>query len=96
MGLKEYQEKMAAQIKELAARLEEWKDKAAKAGAEARAEMNKQAEALRPKLEAAQQKLKELQAAKGEAQEKLKDASEKAMAELKKTWESLKSKFESH
>lgn len=96
MSLKEYQEKMAAQVKELAARMDEWKDKAAKTGAEARAEMNKQAEALRPKLEAAQQKLKELQAASGEAAEKLKEGSEKAMAELKKTWEAVKSKFESH
>jgi len=94
MGLKEYQERMAAQIKELAARLEEWKDKATKAGSEARAEMNKQAEALRPKLEAAQQKLKELQAASGQAAEKLKEGTEKAMAELKKTWEAVKAKFD--
>ncbi len=94
MGLKEYQEKMEAQLKELAARLEDWKNKAAKASASAQAEMNKQIDQLRPKLEAAQQKLKELKAAGGEAAGKLKEGSEKAMAELKKTWESVKSKFD--
>ncbi len=94
MGLKEYQEKMEAQLKELAARLEDWKNKAAKASTSAQAEMNKQLDQLRPKLEAAQQKLKELKAAGGEAAGKVKEGSEKAMAELKKTWESVKSKFD--
>jgi uncharacterized coiled-coil protein SlyX len=94
MGLKETQEKMEAQLKELGARLEAWKNQAAKAGAEAQAEMNKKLEQLRPKLEAAQQKLKDLKAAGGEAAEKVKEGSEKAMAELKKTWEAVKSKFE--
>ncbi len=94
MGLQEYQEKMEAQLKELAARLEELKGKAAQATADAKAEMTKQIEALKPKLEAAQQKLKELQAASGPAWDKLKEGSEKAMADLKKTWESVKSKFQ--
>ena len=94
MGLKEYQEKMEAQLKELTARLEDWKNKATKASASAQAEMNKQLDQLRPKLEAAQQKLKELKAAGGEAAGKVKEGSEKAMAELKKTWESVKSKFD--
>ena len=94
MGLKEAQEKMEAQLKEWGARLEDWKNKAAKAGAEAQAEMNKQLDQLRPKLEAAQQKLKELKAAGGEAAEKVKEGSEKALAELQKTWEAVKSKFE--
>ena len=94
MGLKETQEKMEAQLKEWGARLEAWKNQAAKAGTEAQAEMNKQLEQLRPKLEAAQQKLKELKAASGEAAEKVKEGSGKAMAELKKTWEAVKSKFE--
>ncbi len=94
MGLKETQEKMEAQLKELGARLEAWKNQAAKAGAEAQADMNKQLDRMRPKLEAAQQKLKELKAAGGEAAEKVKEGSESAMAELKKTWEAVKSKFE--
>jgi predicted nuclease with TOPRIM domain len=93
MGLQEYREKMEAQLNELAAKLEELKGKAAKATADARAEMAKQIEALKPKLEAAQQKLKELQAASGPAWDKLKEGAEKAMADLKKTWESVKSKF---
>ena len=94
MGLKETQEKMEAQLKEWGARLEAWKNQAAKASAEAQAEMNKQLDQLRPKPEAAQQKLKELKAASGEAAEKVKEGSGKAMAELKKTWEAVKSKFE--
>jgi chromosome segregation ATPase len=94
MGLKETQEKMEAQLKEWGARLEEWKNQAAKATAEAQADMNKQMDQLRPKLEAAQKKLKELKAAGGEAAEKVKEGSERAMAELKKTWEAVKSKFE--
>jgi chromosome segregation ATPase len=94
MGMKETQEKMAAQLKEWGARLEEWKNKAAKAGAETQADMNKQLDQLRPKLEAAQQKLKELKAAGGEAAEKVKEASDRAMAEFKKTWEAVKSKFD--
>ena len=93
MDLKEYQEKMEAQLKDLTAKLEELKGKAAKAGADAKAEMNKQLEALKPKLDAAQQKMKELRAAGGETWEKVKEGSEKAMADLKKTWESIKSKF---
>jgi hypothetical protein len=94
MGLKETQEKMEAQLREWGARLEAWKNQAAQAGAEAQADMNKQLDQLRPKLEAAQQKLKELKAAGGEAAEKVKEGSERAMAELKKTWEAVKSKFE--
>ncbi len=94
MSLKEYQDKMEAQLKELRAKLEELKGKAAKTTAEARQEMNKQVEALRPKLEAAQQKLQGLTAASGEAAEKLKGHSEKAMEELRKTWEAVKAKFD--
>ena len=94
MGLQEYQDKMEAQLKELTAKLEELKGKAAQATTDVGAEMTKQMEALKPKLEAAQQKLKELQAASGPAWDRLKEASEKAMADLKKTWESVKSKFQ--
>ncbi len=94
MGLKEYQEKMEAQLKELTAKLEQWKDQAAKASASAQVEMNKKLDELRPKIEAAQQKLKELKAAGGGAAEKLKEGSEQAMAEMKKTWEAMKSKFD--
>ena len=93
MSLKEYQEKMEAQLQELTAKLGELKGKAAKATTDAKAEMNKQIEALKPKLEAAHQKMAELKAASGPAWEKLKEGSEKAMADLKKTWESVKSQF---
>ena len=93
MDLKVYQEKMEAQLEELRAHLEVLKGKATKASADAKTEMTKQIEALKPKLEAAQQKLKEFQAASGPAWDKLKEGSEKAMADLKKTWESVKSKF---
>jgi predicted nuclease with TOPRIM domain len=95
MSLKEYQDKMDAQLQEWRAKLEELKGKAAKTGAEAHQEKNKQVEALRPKLEAAHQKLQGLKAASGEAAEMLRKNSEKAMEELKKTWESVKSKLDS-
>ncbi|MGD0218749.1 MAG: coiled coil domain-containing protein [Desulfobaccales bacterium] len=94
MSLKEYQDKMDAQLQEWRAKLEELKGRAAKTGAEAHQEMNKQMEALRPKLEAAQQKLQGLKAASGEAAEMLRKNSEKAMEELKKAWDTVKSKFE--
>ena len=55
--------------------------------------MNKQIEALKPKLEAAQQKLKDLKAASGPAWDKLKEGFEKAMADLKKGWESVQVKI---
>ncbi|HEY9074317.1 MAG TPA: hypothetical protein VIN67_09325 [Desulfobaccales bacterium] len=85
---------MAAQIKEWAAKMEVWKAKAAKASAEARIELNKQIEILRPKLAAAQQKLKEMQAASEPAWGKFKESSTKAMSDLKEAWEAAKSKFE--
>jgi predicted nuclease with TOPRIM domain len=94
MNLKEYHEKTEAQLKEWRAKLEELKGKAAKTTAEARQGINKQMEALRPKVEAAQQKLPGLKAASGGAADKLKVHSEKAMEELKKTWDAVKSKFD--
>ncbi|MCL4503257.1 MAG: coiled coil domain-containing protein [Deltaproteobacteria bacterium] len=86
MDLKQYQEKMEAQIKELRTHLEALKAKANVAGVDAKIELTKQIEALKPKLEAAQQKLNDLSAASGPAWEKLKEGFEKAMAELKKGW----------
>jgi hypothetical protein len=93
MDLKLYQEKMEAQLAELRAHLEVLKAKANVAAADAKIEMTELIEALKPKLEAAQQKIKELKAASGPAWDKLKEGSEKAMADLKKAWESAKSKF---
>ena len=93
MDLREYQEKLAAQLKDLTAKMEEFKAQAAKGSAEVKAAMNKQVEAMKPRLEAAQQKLQALQAASGPAWQKLKEGAEKAVAEVKQTWESIKSKF---
>jgi predicted ATP-binding protein involved in virulence len=94
MGLKEaYQEKIEAQIKEWTARLQEYKAKADKAGAEAKIQMYQQIDRLRAQKEAAQQKLNDIKAAKGESWEALRDGSERILAEMKKTWEEIKSKF---
>jgi hypothetical protein len=94
MDMKLYQEKKEAQIAELRAHLEVLKAKANVASVEAKIEMNKQIDALKPKLEAAQQKLKDLKAASGPAWEKLKEGFEKALEDLKKGWESSKSKYD--
>jgi hypothetical protein len=94
MGLKEaYQEKIEAQIKEWTARVQEYKAKADKAGAEAKIQMYQQIDRLRAQKEAAQQKLNEIKAASADSWEVLKAGSEKALEEMKKTWEDMKSKF---
>lgn len=94
MGLKEaYQEKLEAQIREWAAKLQEYKAKADKASAAAKIQMYQQLDHLRAQKEAAQQELNELKAASGESWEALKAGSERAVAEMKKTWEEMKAKF---
>ncbi len=88
MDLKQYQEKMETQLQELRTKLDTLKVKANLASADARDELNRQFEALKPKLEAAQQKLADLKEASGPAWESLKGGFEKALTDLKKGWES--------
>jgi predicted nuclease with TOPRIM domain len=93
MGLREeYQEKIEAQLKEWAARLEELKGKAAKAKAEAREELSKQVDKLRASQEEAQRKLQELREAGAETWGKVKPHLDKGMEDLKKAWDRLVSK----
>jgi hypothetical protein len=94
MGLKEaYQEKMEAQLKEWTAKLNEYKAKADKAGADVKIQMYAHIDQLKAKKEALQQKLDEVKAASGDSWEALKAGSEKILEETKKTWEGMKSKF---
>jgi hypothetical protein len=61
MGTKEaYQEKIAAQLREWTARINELKDKAEGAKADAKIEMNKRLDPLRVKQEEAQAKFQAL------------------------------------
>jgi uncharacterized coiled-coil DUF342 family protein len=94
MGKKEeYQEKIEAQLKEWGGKLEELKARAAKAGAEAKVELQKQIETLKGKQDAAQKKLKEVRAASGEAFKDLKKGLEKSVDDLKEAWGGVVSRF---
>ncbi len=93
MGLREeYQEKIEAQLKEWAVRLEDLKARAAKAKVEAREELPKQIDKLLAKQEEVQRKLKKLREARAETWEKVKPTLDKGMAEFKKAWDRLVSK----
>jgi uncharacterized coiled-coil DUF342 family protein len=94
MGKKEeYQAKIEAQLKEWGGKLEELKARAAKAGAEAKVELNKQIESLKAKQEAAQKKLKEVREAGGEAWKEVKKGLEKSVDDLKEAWGGVLSRF---
>jgi chromosome segregation ATPase len=94
MGLRDdYQEKIEAQIKEWAEKIKELKDKASKAKAGAREELQKQIDTLRDRQEAAQKKLKEIKEASGEAWQELKKGLEKSVDDLKEAWGAVVSKF---
>ncbi len=94
MGKKEeYQAKIEAQLKEWAAKLEELKSKAAKAGAGAKDELNKQVETLKAKQDVAQKKLKEVREASGEAWKDVKQGLEKTVTDLKEAWGGALSRF---
>lgn len=93
MGLKEYQEKIEAQLKELTARLNELKEKADKAGGEAKAKIYKEMEELRARKDTAQERLTEILTAGADKFEGLKGKLDKAMEDAKKSWENLKSRY---
>jgi len=89
----EYQAKIEAQLKKWSAELEELKAKAAKAGTDAKAELNRQIETLKARQDTAQKKLKELKAASGEAWKDVKSGLEKTVADLKEAWSGALSRF---
>jgi predicted nuclease with TOPRIM domain len=88
MGLKEaYQEKIDAQLREWAAKLDELKAKADQAGADAKIDIYQRVEALRPQLEAVQAKLVELEQAGSERWEQLRGGLDQALLDLQTAWE---------
>ncbi|MEW6246399.1 MAG: coiled coil domain-containing protein [Nitrospirota bacterium] len=90
---KAYQDKLEAQIKEWAAKIEVLKSKAEQAEASAKIEYHKQIEAISTKYEAAHTKLRELKEAGEDAWESLKTGAEKAWADLKEAVEHATAKL---
>lgn len=88
-----YQEKMAAQLKEWNAMLEELKAKAQRASAGAKIQYQEQIELLRAKYDAAQAKLQELRTAGESAWEHLTVGMENAWKELKSAWDTAVAKL---
>jgi len=77
-----YHDKMEAQLKEISAKVEVYKAKAAKLSADARIEIEKEIARLRPMQETARSKLAELRAASSEKWEELKVGVDKAWNDL--------------
>lgn len=90
---KAYQDKLEAQIKERAAKLEVLKAKAEQAEASAKIEYHKHIEAVSAKYEAAQTRLRELKEAGEDAWESLKTGAEKAWTDLKEAVENAAAKL---
>jgi nucleotide-binding universal stress UspA family protein len=80
---KAYQEKIEAQLKEWAAKIDELKVKAEKSKAELRIKYEKQIEDLRTKQDVVQQRLRELRESGEETWQGLKAGTEKSLEELK-------------
>ncbi len=95
MGTKEaYQEKIAAQLREWTAKIDELKDKAEGAKADVKIEMNKRLDPLRVKQEEAQAKFQALKQAGTEKWEHLRTGLGKAMDDLKTAWEGTRAQRE--
>lgn len=81
-----YRQKKQAQLDEWKAEVDKLKAKAAKAGADAKLQLNKQIEALEDRLEQGKTRLAELADTSGEAWEAARDDVESA-------WKSMKAAF---
>jgi len=90
---KAYQEKIEAQLKEFAAKIDVLAAKADKAKAEAKVKYNKQIEGLRAKQESVRQKLVGLKEPGSEAWEDLKQGLDAALDDLKGAVQSAVSRF---
>ena len=90
---KAYQEKIAAQLKGFAAKIDELNSKADHAKAEVKAKYTKQIEELRAKQESARQKLQKLKEAGGGALGDLKRGLDAAVDELKTALHDAVSRF---
>lgn len=88
-----YQGDMEAKLQEWGAKLDEMKVKADQAGADTKAQLDKQIKELTTKREAMQQNLAELKASGDEAWESLKAGMKGAWDELTAAFEEAASKF---
>jgi len=77
-----YHDKMEAQLKEISAKIDVYKAKAAKISADAKIEIEKEIARLRPMQESAQAKLAELRTSGSETWEELKVGIDKAWTDL--------------
>jgi len=84
---------LEAQLRQWGVDLEKFKARADQAGAEARAEFDKQMAALRTRMDEAQKRLQEVKKAGGSATEEMKKGVENAWAEMRKAFGSAASKW---
>ncbi len=89
----EYIDKLAAQLKEWSAKVDELESKARAAKADMKTEYENQIGQLKAKRDAATKKLQELKGASGEAWDTLKAGAETAWADLKKAVTAAKERF---
>jgi hypothetical protein len=88
-----YKEKIEAQLKEFAAKIEVLAAKAEKAKAEAKVKYSQQIEGLRAKQESVRQKLQDLKEPGGEAWDDLKKGIDAAIGDLTAAVQSAVSRF---
>jgi uncharacterized coiled-coil DUF342 family protein len=88
-----YIDKLAAQLKEWSAKIDDLQSKARVATADAKTEYENQIRQLKSKRDAASQKLQELKGASNEAWDTLKAGAETAWADLEKAFAAAKEKF---
>jgi len=89
----EYIDKMAAQLKEWSAKIDELESKARVAKADAKSGYENQIKQLKDQRDAAKQKLQDLKGSSTEAWDALKVGTETAWAELQKAVTAAKEKF---
>jgi len=93
MKREEYIDKLAAQLKEWSAKVDELESKANAAKADMKTEYEKQIKQMKDKRDTAMQKLQELKGASTEAWDTLRAGSEVAWTELKNAVTAAKDKF---
>ncbi len=89
----EYIDKVAAQLKEWSARIDELESKASAAKADMKTGYENQIKQLKDKRDASMQKLQELKGASGDAWETLKTGAEAAWADLRTAVTAAKERF---
>ena len=93
MKREEYIDKLAAQLKEWSAKVDELESKAYSAKADMKTEYEKQIKQMKDKRDTAMQKLQELKGTSTEAWDTLKAGSEAAWADFKNAVTAAKEKF---